>query len=189
MFMHWNWVETNGTYLICDLRGEINEGNNGYNLSSPSLQSKDKIYGNSDNDVYSLITFLAEHKHSEHCKNLPWPDDKHIELAKNLKDMCNSSNVFEIIFGYKEIYDEIFSSAFNNDNNLNYFLAFYAIIIVIIAIIVFNIIKKIFKNPYNSYNVKDKKIELSLITSEKDENSDKNSVYSTEENKKPFLIG
>ena len=184
--MHWTWLETNGTFLVCDLRGEINESNNGYELSSPSLQSKDKIYGNSDNGVYSLITFIADHKHSEHCKNLPWPDDKHIELAKKLK---NISYVFERIFGYKEIYDEIFSSAFNNNNNLNYFLAFYAIIIVIIAIIVFNIIKKIFKNPYNSYEVKGGVKELSLISSQKDENSDKNSVYSTEENKKPFLIG
>jgi len=189
LFMHWTWLETNGTFLVCDLRGEINENNKGYELSSPSLQSKDKIYGNSDNGVYSLITFIAEHKHSEQCKNLPWPDDKNIELAKKLKGIYNSSNAFEIIFGHKDFYDDIFSSAFNNNNNLNYFLAFYAIIIVIIAIIVFNIIKKIFKNPYNSYNVKDKKIELSLITSEKDENSDKNSVYSTEENKKPFLIG
>ena len=66
------WVETNGTYLICDLRGEITYEDE-LELSSSSLQSKYKIYGNSDNGVYSLITFLAEHKHTEHFKDLPLP--------------------------------------------------------------------------------------------------------------------
>jgi len=187
LFMHWTWLETNGTFLVCDLRGEINEDNKGYELSSPSLQSKDKIYGNSDNGVYSLITFIAEHKHTEHCKNLPWPDDKHIELAKYLKEIYNSSNYSKICNGWKDIYDKIFSSAFNNNNNLNYlwnYLPLFAIIIFIFAFV-----KKIFKSPYDSYKVKEKNIELSLISIQKDKNSDKNSVYSTEEREKPFLIG
>ena len=106
--MHWNWVETNGTFLVCDLRGEINQDNNGFELSSPSLQSKDKSYGNSDNGVYSLITFVAEHKHTEHCKDLRWPDDKHIEIAKNIS--ANSTS--EKCDRCQEIYEDIVSSAF-----------------------------------------------------------------------------
>ena len=108
LFMHWNWVETNGTFLVCDLRGEINPDNNGFELSSPSLQSKDKSYGNSDNGVYSLITFIAEHKHTEHCKNLTWPDDKHIEIAKNI----SANSTFENCDRCQEIYEDIVSSAF-----------------------------------------------------------------------------
>ena len=108
LFMHWNWVETNGTFLVCDLRGEINPDNNGFELSSPSLQSKNKIYGNSDNGVYSLITFVAEHKHTEHCKDLRWPDDKHIEIAKNIS--ANSTS--EKCDRCQEIYEDIVSSAF-----------------------------------------------------------------------------
>ena len=53
--MHWTWNETNGTFLVCDLRGEINKDNIGYELSSPSLQSKDKIYGNSDKGNILLL--------------------------------------------------------------------------------------------------------------------------------------
>ena len=116
LFMHWNWLETNGTFLVCDLRGEINEDNNGFELSSPSLQSKDKSYGNSDNGVYSLITFIAEHKHTEYCKNLPWPGDKHIEIAKNI----SANSTAEKCDRCQEIYEEIFSSAFNT--NINYLL-------------------------------------------------------------------
>ena len=128
-FMHWNWVETNGTYLICDLRGEITYEDE-LELSSPSLQSKDGIYGNSDNGVYSLITFLAEHKHTEHCKNLPWPDDKHIEIAKNI----SANSTAEKCDRCQEIYEEIFSSAFftkpETSNNLH-------IIIPLIIVFIF----------------------------------------------------
>ena len=154
-FMHWNWVETNGTYLICDLRGEINEGNNGYNLSSPSLQSKDKIYGNSDNGVYSLITFLAEHKHTEHCKNLPWPDDKHIKIAKNLKNKYNSSETCD---DCKKIYDEIISSTFNSNNNFFLFLFLFLIILfLILPVFIFKkyikkVIKKLNEVPNDNLN-------------------------------------
>ena len=130
LFMHWNWVETNGTFLVCDLRGEINPDNNGFELSSPSLQSKDKSYGNSDNGVYSLITFIAEHKHTEHCKDLRWPDDKHIEIAKNIS--ANSTS--EKCDRCQEIYEEIISSAFftkpETSNNLH-------IIIPLIIVIIF----------------------------------------------------
>ena len=154
-FMHWNWVETNGTYLICDLRGEINEGNNGYNLSSPSLQSKDKIYGNSDNGVYSLITFLAEHKHTEHCKNLPWPDDKHIKIAKNLKNKYNSSETCD---NCKKIYDEIISSTFNSNNIFFLFLFLFLIILfLILPVFIFKkyikkVIKKLNEVPNDNLN-------------------------------------
>ena len=129
LFMHWNWVETNGTYLICDLRGEITFEDE-LELSSPSLQSKDKSYGNSDNGVYSLITFIAEHKHTEHCKNLPWPDDKHIEIAKNI----SANSTAEKCDRCQEIYEEIFSSAFftkpETSNNLH-------IIIPLIIVFIF----------------------------------------------------
>ena len=130
LFMHWNWLETNGTFLVCDLRGEINQDNKGYELSSPSLQSKDGSYGNSDNGVYSLITFIAEHKHTEHCKNLPWPDDKHIEIAKNI----SANSTAEKCDRCQEIYEEIFSSAFftkpETSNNLH-------IIIPLIIVFIF----------------------------------------------------
>ena len=169
LFMHWNWVETNGTYLICDLRGD--EDNNGYELSSPSLQSKDKIYGNSDNGVYSLITFLAEHKHTEHCKNLPWPRNEYIEKAKMLKNKYISS---ENCDRCQEMYEEIISSVFNT--NINYFLIFLTVVfLLIINAILYNCIKKICSCDF--YNDKDEMKESKLI------------IYSTEEINKPPLIG
>ena len=153
-FMHWNWVETNGTYLICDLRGEITFEDE-LELSSPSLQSKDKIYGNSDNGVYSLITFLAEHKHTEHCKNLPWPDDKHIKIAKNLKNKYNSSETCD---NCKKIYDEIISSTFNSNNNFFLFLFLFLIIFfLILPVFIFKknikkVIKKLNEVPNDNLN-------------------------------------
>ena len=80
-FMHWNWVETKGNFLVCDLKGKRKNGKE-FEFSSPTLQSKDKSYGNSDNGVYSLISFLSEHKHNEYCKNLSWPSDNDIKRAK-----------------------------------------------------------------------------------------------------------
>ena len=154
LFMHWNWVETNGTYLICDLRGEITYEDE-LELSSPSLQSKDKIYGNSDNGVYSLITFLAEHKHTEHCKNLPWPDDKHIKIAKNLKSKYNSSETCD---DCKKIYDEIISSTFNSNNNFFLFLFLFLIILfLILPVFIFKkyikkVIKKLNEVPNDNLN-------------------------------------
>ena len=171
LFMHWNWVETNGTFLVCDLRGEINEDNKGFELSSPSLQSKDKIYGNSDNGVYSLITFIAEHKHTEHCKDLPWPRNEYIEKAKMLKNKYISSDKCD---GCEETYDEIISSVFNT--NINYFLIFLTVVfLLIINAILYNCIKKICSCDF--YNDKDEMKESKLI------------IYSTEEINKPPLIG
>ena len=121
--MHWNWVETNGTYLICDLRGEITFEDE-LELSSPSLQSKDGIYGNSDNGVYSLITFLAEHKHTEHCKDLPWPRNEYIEKAKNLKSKYISS-----VFKSKNFSNKAFSK-------FNYLYVLIPIIIFFVIVIV-----------------------------------------------------
>jgi len=139
LFMHWNWVETNGTYLICDLRGD--EDNNGYELSSPSLQSKDKIYGNSDNGVYSLITFLAEHKHTEHCKDLPWPRNEYIEKAKKLKNKYISSDKCD---GCQETYDEIISSVFNSKNYSNSKFNYLYVLIPIIIFFVIGIVMLFF---------------------------------------------
>ena len=170
LFMHWNWVETNGTYLICDLRGEITFEDE-LELSSPSLQSKDGIYGNSDNGVYSLITFLAEHKHTEHCKDLPWPRNEYIEKAKMLKNKYISS---ENCDRCQEMYEEIISSVFNT--NINYFLIFLTVVfLLIINAILYNCIKKICSCDF--YNDKDEMKESKLI------------IYSTEEINKPPLIG
>ena len=135
-FMHWNWVETNGTYLICDLRGEITYEDE-LELSSPSLQSKDGIYGNSDNGVYSLITFLAEHKHTEHCKDLPWPRNEYIEKAKMLKNKYISSDKCD---GCEETYDEIISSVFNSKNYSNNTFSKFNYLYVLIPIIIFFVI-------------------------------------------------
>ena len=134
--MHWNWVETNGTYLMCDLRGEITYEDE-LELSSPSLQSKDKIYGNSDNGVYSLITFLAEHKHTEHCKDLPWPRNEYIEKAKMIKNKYTSSDKCN---GCEEAYNEIISSVFNRKNFSNNINSKFNYLFVLIPIIIFVII-------------------------------------------------
>ena len=136
-FMHWNWVETNGTYLICDLRGEITFEDE-LQLSSPSLQSKEGSYGNSDNGIYALITFLAEHKHTEHCQDLPWPKNEYIEKAKNLKEKCTSPYKCD---GCEETYDEIISSVFNSknySNNTSYskFNYLYVLIPIIIFLVI-----------------------------------------------------
>ena len=132
--MHWNWVETKGNFLVCDLKGKRKNGKE-FEFSSPTLQSKDKSYGNSDNGVYSLISFLSDHKHNEHCKDLPWPSENNIERAKELKNNYTSDKCD----GCKEIYDEIISSAFNPTNkpNLNYlwFLILVPIIVIIILIV------------------------------------------------------
>ena len=135
-FMHWNWVETNGTYLICDLRGEITYEDE-LELSSPSLQSKDGIYGNSDNGVYSLITFLVEHKHTEHCKDLPWPRNEYIEKAKMLKNKYISSDKCD---GCEETYDEIIFSVFNSKNYSNNTFSKFNYLYVLIPIIIFFVI-------------------------------------------------
>ena len=133
-FMHWNWVETKGNFLVCDLKGKRKNGKE-FEFSSPSLQSKDKSYGNADNGVYSLISFLSDHKHNEHCNDLPWPSENNIERAKELKNNYTSDKCD----GCKEIYDEIISSAFNPTNkpNLNYlwFLILVPIIVIIILIV------------------------------------------------------
>ena len=157
LFMHWNWVETNGTFLVCDLRGEINPDNNGFELSSPSLQSKNKIYGNSDNGVYSLITFVAEHKHTEHCKDLRWPDDKHIEIAKNIS--ANSTS--EKCDRCQEIYEEIVSSSFlpkfeNSENSMIKTIIILIILLFICIFIIFNYLRncKIENNTSKYFNQK-----------------------------------
>ena len=157
LFMHWNWVETNGTFLVCDLRGEINPDNNGFELSSPSLQSKNKIYGNSDNGVYSLITFVAEHKHTEHCKDLRWPDDKHIEIAKNI----SANSTAEKCDRCQEIYEEIVSSSFlpkfeNSENSMIKTIIILIILLFICFFIIFNYLRncKIENNTSKYFNQK-----------------------------------
>ena len=159
-FMHWNWVETNGTYLICDLRGENDLKE--FSLSSPSLQSKDGSYGSSDNGVYSLITFLSEHEHNDHCKNLPWPDDKHIEIAKSLKNKYSSSKKCD---DCEKTYDEIISSAFNSKFNfLNVLIPIVVVIVLCFAL--FFIIKKYKKNKNKNLNENLNQIENSTLEKE-----------------------
>ncbi len=105
-FLHWNWVEKEGKILVCDIKGEIRE--NKLELSSPTIQSKDKSHGNSDNGVYSLISFLADHEHTEYCKNLSWPDDEQIEKIKKFKKEISLENCENCT----EYYEEIISSVF-----------------------------------------------------------------------------
>ena len=80
--------------------------------------------------IQIMVYILAEHKHTEHCKNLPWPDDKHIEIAKNI----SANSTAEKCDRCQEIYEEIFSSAFftkpETSNNLH-------IIIPLIIVFIF----------------------------------------------------
>jgi len=129
-FLHWNWVEEKGKFLVCDIKGEI--WNSNLELSSPTIQSKDKSYGNSDNGVYSLISFLADHEHTENCKNLSWPDDEHIKKIKKLKKKISLGKCENCT----EYYEEIISSVFNPIQDKSPNLGFYTIITIIIILLI-----------------------------------------------------
>ena len=166
-FMHWNWVETNGTYLVCDLRGEITYEYE-LELSSPSLQSKDRSFGNSDNGVYSLITFLSEHKHSEHCKDLPWPNNEYIEKAKNLKKKYTP---FDNCDDCEKTYDEIISSVFNSKYYSNNSNSKFNYLYILIPIIIFLVIDTVMLYVYFIKKRKKSNIKENLKNSIKEMNN------------------
>ena len=94
--MHWNWVYSRGEKVVSDIQGVIKDSY--YHLTDPAVQSINKEYGLTDLGPYGILVFLAKHKHTQFCKNLPWPINNVINLIRSYHIIGNRRTTFSFEF-------------------------------------------------------------------------------------------
>ena len=95
-FMHWNWVYSRGEKVVSDIQGVIKNGY--YHLTDPAVQSVNQEYGLTDLGPYGILVFLAKHRHTQFCQNLPWPNYETIKLIRSFHIAGNRRTTFSFEF-------------------------------------------------------------------------------------------
>ena len=95
-FMHWNWVMSKGEKVVSDIQGIEKDGY--YHLTDPAVQSINQEYGSTDLGPYGILAFLAKHRHNEYCINLPWPNNRILNIINSYHITSNKRTTFSFEF-------------------------------------------------------------------------------------------
>ena len=67
-------------------------------MTDPATQSINQEYGLTDLGPYGILVFLAKHRHTTYCQNLPWPNYKIINLIRSYHMVGNRRTTFSFEF-------------------------------------------------------------------------------------------
>ena len=133
LFMHWNWVYSEGRTLVSDIQGI--KKNKHYELTDPAIQSINNEFGQTDLGILGLICFVIRHKHNEYCKDLPWPKEKEIQkiseyalpMQRSTRFIWNIIEIYQFEKGKEFInqkYMDLLDSVFNKKRSKTRCLVF-----------------------------------------------------------------